>query len=74
VKSNRRSSNHPDAVELGFSPFRIWRLFFAVGFLRPRSWMERRQLRFRALFFVVVGALLVLGVQAALGGFGLCPK
>jgi len=36
--------------------------------------MERRQLRFRAFFFVVVGALLVLGVQAGLRGFGLCPK
>jgi hypothetical protein len=45
----------------------LWRLFFAVGYQRPRSWVERRQLRFRASFFFVLGVLLTLGVQYELG-------
>jgi hypothetical protein len=50
----------------------LWRLVFAVH--RPRSWMERRQLRFREAFFFVLGVLLCLAVQVTLGRLGLCPK
>lgn len=50
----------------------LWRFIFAVH--RPRGWLERRQLRFRAVFFFALGVLAVLAVEAVLGRVGFCPK
>ena len=57
------------------SPLSPWRLLFADRYRRPTSWAERRQLRFRALFFVVIGVVLTLAVQAWAGKSGFhCPR
>ncbi len=51
---------------------RLWHLVFAVH--RPRSWLERRQLRFRATVFFLLGVLATLGVEAYLRRLGLCVR
>jgi hypothetical protein len=57
------------------SPLSPWRLIFADRYRRPTSWAERRQLRFRALFFVVLGVVLTLAVQAWARKSGwVCPR
>lgn len=51
----------------------LWHLFFAVG--RPRSWAERKNLRLRATFFLFLGVVLTLAVQAFVFGRWLnCPN
>lgn len=50
----------------------LWHLVFAVH--RPRSWMERRQLRFRAVVFFLLGVFLTLGVEAYLKRLGYCLR
>lgn len=57
------------------SPLSPWRLVFADRYRRPTSWAERRQLRFRALFFIVIGVVLTLAVQAWANKSGFhCPR
>ena len=56
-----------------FSLGTVWHLFFAVG--RPRSWAERKNLRLRATFFLVLGVVLTLAVQAfVFGRWFNCPR
>ena len=57
------------------SPLSPWRLVFADRYRRPTSWAEKRQLRFRAFFFIVLGVAMTLAVQAWAGkSVWLCPR
>jgi hypothetical protein len=72
-----RSPSYQDPhrpTPIRFSPLSPWRLLFADRYRRPVSWAEKRQLRFRATFFILVGVALTLAVQSWAGKSGfLCP-
>lgn len=73
----RRRNSHEaeDSRAWRLSPLSPWRLIFADRYRRPISWAERRQLRFRAFFFILVGVALTLAVQAWAGKVGFhCPR